>query len=158
MMLNPFRRARPYTGSSQQYLSAIFGSVLNGFFKSHSGKFVLPSLTGDTAQFVSNLQSIRVNMVDRVVGTIPIQVRVARGGANRVFLQPSARAGVVFPCAHVIQTDGGRPFIPIRAVPAEGVEGGTDLLDGVAPGVAGVAVGDVALTVKEQTGVPACVE
>jgi len=44
----------------------------------------------------------------------------------------------------MVQTGGRRPFISIGGVPAEGVEGGADLLDGVAPRIVTVTVGDVA--------------
>ena len=54
----------------------------------------------------------------------------------------------------MVQTGGGRLLISIGGVPAEGVEGGADLLDRVAPRIVTVTVGDVARTVKEQAGVP----
>jgi len=44
----------------------------------------------------------------------------------------------------MVQTGGGRPLISIGGVPAEGVEGGADLLDQVAPRIVTVTVGDVA--------------
>jgi len=73
-----------------------------------------------------------------------LQVRVAAGGVEWVSLLPSCRAGVILPCAHMVQTGGRRPFISIGGVPAEGVEGGADLLDWVAPRIVTVTVGDVA--------------
>ena len=44
----------------------------------------------------------------------------------------------------MVQTGGGRPLISIGGVPAEGVEGGADLLDRVAPRIVTVTVGDIA--------------
>ena len=64
--------------------------------------------------------------------------------AYRVFLQPSCGAGVISAGADVIQPRGRRPFISVGGVPAEGVEGGADLLDRVAPRIVTVTVGDVA--------------
>jgi hypothetical protein len=72
-----------------------------------------------------------------------LQVRVATGGVYRVALQPSCGARVVLAGADVVQLRGRRPFISIGSVPAEGVEGGADLLDRVAPRIVTVTVGDV---------------
>ena len=44
----------------------------------------------------------------------------------------------------MVQADGRRPLISIGGVPAEGVEGGADLLDRVAPRIVTVTVGDIA--------------
>jgi hypothetical protein len=59
-------------------------------------------------------------------------------------LQPAGGAGVVLASARMVQTSGRRPLISIGGFPAEGVEGGADLLDRVAPRIVTVTVGDVA--------------
>ena len=82
--------------------------------------------------------------IDGVIPAIPIQVQVATGGVYRVALQPAGGAGVVFAGADMVQTGGGRLLISIGGVPAEGVEGGADLLDRVAPCIVTITVGDIA--------------
>ncbi|GIV19574.1 MAG: hypothetical protein KatS3mg023_1325 [Armatimonadota bacterium] len=53
---------------------------------------------------IQPIQSRRVYRINRVIPAIPIQVRVAGGGVNRISLQPPCRAWVVLPGADMVQT------------------------------------------------------
>ena len=79
--------------------------------------------------FISCLLSLRglflglllavIPVIDRIIPTIPIQVRVARSGVYRVALQPAGGAGVIRAGAHMVEADFRYPLVPIRPVPSE---------------------------------------
>jgi hypothetical protein len=60
-----------------------------------------------------------IPVIDRIIPTIPIQVRVARSGVYRVALQPAGGAGVIRAGAHMVEADFRYPLVPIRPVPSE---------------------------------------
>ena len=81
--------------------------------------FHLTSRTSHGGKLILYFCSCGIAIVDRVVPTIPIEVRVARSGVYRVALQPSCGARVVGACAHIIEADFRNPLVPIRPVPSE---------------------------------------
>ena len=67
-----------------------------------------------------------------------LQVRVAAGGVEWVSLLPSCRAGVILPCAHMVQPCEGDILVAIRAVPQKRLLNPLGMgADGVAPAFIG---------------------
>jgi len=66
-------------------------------------------------------QSRWISTVDRVIPTVPIEVRVATGGVYRVALEPAGGAGVIRTSADMVETRVRKavPLIAIRPVPSE---------------------------------------
>jgi len=79
--------------------------------------FHLTSRTSHGGKLILYFCSCGIAIVDRVVPTIPIEVRVAGGSVYRVALEPPCRARVVLPCAHMVQPCLGNPLVPVRPVP-----------------------------------------